>query len=202
MRKWCYCASFAIVTLVYFIIGGLHAQRSVNANKINVDFSDPIVINSYDACRYPSFILDPEVTLDELLDATADIATICKDDKACLEKGTQWSVVWSFNGSLMIIQAFNFIALTIGAFWFYPRFFGTICNCCLGCCHFYGIVAALNGAVGPYGIWCGMNVGPVEYKGNQKLNDVAWRRLADLLVCLVLLWMRPAGHDTNESQRS
>ena len=63
MRKWCYCASFAIVTLVYFIIGGLHAERSVNANKINVDFSDPIVINSYDACRYPSYILDPEVTL-------------------------------------------------------------------------------------------------------------------------------------------
>ena len=25
MRKWCYCASFALVTLVYFIIGGLHA---------------------------------------------------------------------------------------------------------------------------------------------------------------------------------
>ena len=53
MRKWCYCASFAIVCIVYFIIGGLHAQRSVNANKINVDFSDPVVINSYDACRYP-----------------------------------------------------------------------------------------------------------------------------------------------------
>ena len=65
MRKWCYCASFAIVCIIYFVIGGLHAQRSVNANKINVDFSDPVVINSYDACRYPSFILDPEVTLEE-----------------------------------------------------------------------------------------------------------------------------------------
>ena len=37
-RKWCYCATFAIAAVVYFIIGIFHARRSVNANKINVDY--------------------------------------------------------------------------------------------------------------------------------------------------------------------
>ena len=88
----------------------------------------------------------------------------------CLEKGTEWSVVWSFNGSLMIIQAINFVVLTVGAFWFYPRLCATVCNCCLGCCHFYGIVAALNGSLSPYGVMCGYNIAPVDYKGNLEFD--------------------------------
>jgi len=60
----------------------------------------------------------------------------------------------------------NFILMTIGAFWFWPRFIGTWCNCCLGCCHITGISFMLAGATNPMGRYCAFNKSTVEYKGD------------------------------------
>ena len=80
--------------------------------------------------------------------------------------GTGWTFVWSYNAAWAIIMACNFVLMTIGAFWFWPRYIGTICNCCLGCCHISGIGFMLAGALNPYPRICSFNKSTAEYKGD------------------------------------
>ena len=73
----------------------------------------------------------------------------------------------------MIVQGINFILMAIGAFWFYPRFIGTILNFCCACC--FGLSAwsaALAAAVNPIGRWCSMNVAPTTYEGGYSTGSM------------------------------
>ena len=76
-----------------------------------------------------------------------------------------------FNAAVLIICFINFLLMTLGAFFWYPRLFGTLCNCCCSCCHCLAWAAALAVRFNPVGIWCGFNVAPIQYEGNRKFND-------------------------------
>ena len=109
---------------------------------------------------------ESEKILLELEPIYEDQLEFCGTDKNCWETGTGWTFVWSYNAAWAIIMGLNFILMTIGAFWFWPRFIGTWCNCCLGCCHISGISFMLAGATNPMGRICSYNKSTVEYKGD------------------------------------
>ena len=67
-------------------------------------------------------------------------------------------------------MAVNFIVLTIGAFWFWPRFIGTICNCFLSCCHGIGVGFLFAGALNPYPRICSYNKSTSSYEGDYEWN--------------------------------
>ena len=58
----------------------------------------------------------------------------------------------------------------IGACFFYARFIGTVCNCCLSCCHLIALIAGLIYSGGPLGIYCSYNVASVDYEGNYRFK--------------------------------
>jgi len=81
--------------------------------------------------------------------------------------GTQWSVAFTFNGAMLILQAFNFIMMAVGAFWFYPRLIGTFVNCCFGCCHLAAWAFALSVYANPLGQSCMLNIIGNQYGGKE-----------------------------------
>ena len=46
------------------------------------------------------------------------------------------------NAIILMVSLFNFVMLMFGSWYFYPRFFGTICNCLCGCCCMFSISVA------------------------------------------------------------
>ena len=68
-------------------------------------------------------------------------------------------------------MALNFVLLTFGAFWFYPRLIGTFINCCCGCCNLGGFIFALGVRFNPLGAHCVLNVAPLQYEGDSQFND-------------------------------
>ena len=90
--------------------------------------------------------------------------------EACLY-GTRWSAAFSSNAVFLILMFLNYITLTFGAFWYYPRLIGTICNCCCGCAHFGTMVAALSYRFSPYGNYCAANEGGNAHLGGGKFDD-------------------------------
>ena len=71
----------------------------------------------------------------------------------------------------MIIQGINFILLSVGAFYFYPRLIGTFCNFCLGCCHLSAFSMALAARYSPAGAICAVNISSNQYEGDGQFND-------------------------------
>jgi hypothetical protein len=123
--------------------------------KINDDYktSTDIKANTYDSCNLPSFSFDPEVSESDKSSNASNIFSFCdkKYDQDC-SKSTGWTYVWAINGYIMIAQAVNFIVMTIGAFFFYPRCIGTILNFLLACCcHSTAISIALAARFLPFG---------------------------------------------------
>ena len=92
----------------------------------------------------------------------------CDGLLSCAQKGTNWTEVWKINAYVMMLQSANFVFLTFGAFFFWPRYFGTICNCCCACfAHLTAIITAMMGRWGAAGDNCAMNIAPVKYKDSE-----------------------------------
>ena len=63
--KICYLILWACSCIAYLVIGGLHAERSANAGKINSDYDVSLLISGvvpYDTCHVPDYIKDPDVS--------------------------------------------------------------------------------------------------------------------------------------------
>ena len=69
----------------------------------------------------------------------------CDDDQDCYEMGTGWSFVWAWNMAWSIILGLNFIVLAVGAFYWWPRYIGTLCNYVLCNCHLLGVILMFVG---------------------------------------------------------
>ena len=62
----------------------------------------------------------------------------CDDD--CKKVGTQWSVVYTMMGSLMVLLIVNMIIDCVGAYKATARLIGGLCGCCLCCVHLAFII--------------------------------------------------------------
>ena len=80
----------------------------------------------------------PFTDTQQALEYMEDIAGDCDSD--CLEQGTKWSVVYALNGSTFLLFSFNAILGIFGSLFFWPRVIGFVCNCCLSCILFAGII--------------------------------------------------------------
>ena len=90
-------------------------------------------------------------------------------------------------------MAGNFVLMTVGAFYFYPRLIGTFFNCCYACCHLVAWVLTLAARFNPLGRNCVLNVAPIQYEGDGKWNDLSTYKkdgsvLAALGAMQALLW--------------
>jgi len=111
----------------------------------------------------------------------------------CLKNGTRWSVAFNFNGVMLFFQACNFLLMTFGAYWFYPRLIGTFVNCCYGCCHLAAWTMAVGVFGSPLGQSCVINVQPNQYEGKEIFNDsMTWKKDGQILISLgalqCILW--------------
>ena len=82
--------------------------------------------------------------------------------------------------------------MTIGAFYFYPRYFGAICNCCYACCHFSALSAAISLRYSPIGALCAVNVAPSTYNDGKWSDSTTYKSDAGILAALggmqFILW--------------
>ena len=74
-RKYCYFILFAVSTLLCIIFGALHANRSINAEKMN-----KISPKLYDTCSYPRYIRDPELTRSDYYEIKENAETYCEEN--------------------------------------------------------------------------------------------------------------------------
>mmetsp|Transcript_37870 Transcript_37870/g.46109 ORF Transcript_37870/g.46109 Transcript_37870/m.46109 type:complete len:263 (+) Transcript_37870:3-791(+) len=167
-RKWCYFAFFCASFIIYIICGAVYSPRSSNALAITAAFAEDKRLGktpAYDTCQFPSFVKDESVTDTEFVKLVYGIAEYCRDRPKDCEKGTQWMGAFVFNAACLFVTAINFIVLMFGAFFFYPRYFGTMCNLCYGCCHCSAFITALAVRFNPYGLWCSVNIAGNKYEG-------------------------------------
>ena len=185
-RKWCYLVFFVLSTIVFLIFAGLHQERAGNAIHISDDYKvkmDGIDLKAdylfqvntdmaaYDACKFPDFILDPAVSESEHARLNSDLFKYCLDRPDECKKGTQWLGVFQFNAAVLFVTAVNMIVLSFGAFYFCPRYWGSLCNLCYACCHCLACGAALGVTLSPIGQICSKNIAPSHYEGDWKWSD-------------------------------
>ena len=60
--------------------------------------------------------------------------------------------------------------MTFGACFFYPRYFGSMCNFCYACCHCAAWSMILGVRFNPFGIYCSYNTAPTKYDPDVPLN--------------------------------
>ena len=88
----------------------------------------------------------------------------------CLQMGSKWSIIYSLNGSTLLLVALNMILNIFGAFLFWPRIIGGVCNCFLSCVHFAAIIATAVFRFRLYGQLCALSQGPAYIDENNNLT--------------------------------
>jgi len=58
---------------------------------------------------------------------------------------------------MMLLHVLNFVLMSFGGFWFYPRVIGTFINWFLSFCHVGVIVFTLFRRYNAFGVWCSYN---------------------------------------------
>ena len=144
--------------------------------------------NMYDGCRMPVFdrygFNKPCPKFDDLVDmgkriqnevqdqidihediasASLDWRKYCDSDQDCYEMGTGWSFVWAWNMAWSIMLFINFVILTFGAYYWWPRFIGTVMNYALCPCHLAGVILMIVGVTNPYARMCQYNKATSTY---------------------------------------
>lgn len=144
--------------------------------------------NMYDGCRMPVFdrygFNTPCPKFDDLvemgkriqneaqdqIDINSDIAgagldwrDYCDNDQDCYEMGTGWSFVWAWNMAWCTMMFINFVLLTFGAYYWWPRFIGSIMNFALCNCHLVGVILMIVGVTNPYARMCQYNKATSTY---------------------------------------
>lgn len=62
--------------------------------------------------------------------------------------------------------------MSIGGFYFYPRYCGSVTNWLLACCcHISSISAAFSARFNPFGVACSWNIAPSEYEGDFNFKE-------------------------------
>ena len=178
-RRWCYCAFFGSATIITAILGVNYAFRAANAHKINKDFGLGLFM-PYDWCAVPGWEQDPSLSLQDQISIIADRDAFCSittrdrktgQERGNCEGGTRWTTVFTYNAIVLLLMSLNFVMMTFGAFYWTPRYIGTISNCFCSCFHIAGWATALGYGLSPMGRWCAMNIIGNQYNGGASLLD-------------------------------
>ena len=159
------------------VVGTFYIGLAGTAYELNEVFKDHRIagvdprIPAYDTCQVPSFTRNPKID-DAMFDiAWKKVEEMCKVKPEECVKGTQWTGVFTVNFLFLCMSGFNFLTMTLGAFWFWPRYFSNICNCCLGCCNLGGWTFAISMRYNPIGEVCAMNIAGNTYKDGRFTNE-------------------------------
>ena len=98
----------------------------------------------------------------------------CDQDQDCYKHGTGWSFIWAWNMAWCIVMGLNFIVLTVGSCYWWPRFIGTICLYLLSSCHMAGWIFMIIGVTNPYARMCRYNKATSSYAEEYKWY---WNRM-------------------------
>jgi len=102
----------------------------------------------------------------------------------CL-KGTQWSSVFLFNVIVLAATALNMVVMAFGAFFWLPRFLGSIFNCFCACLNLHAFIGVLTHRFSPNGKICAINIAPSTFVGGHKWSDeTTYKSDASLLATL------------------
>lgn len=102
----------------------------------------------------------------ELLSLATEWYEECGLDQECYEFGNGWSFVWAWVGAWWVIMGVNFLVMTFGAWFWWPRYIGCIMNCCLANCTLIGGIVSIVAVGRPYGRICSYNRSTSTYKGD------------------------------------
>ena len=112
----------------------------------------------YDRCSTPYTEINPD-DFEAIAEVGEDLLEECdlEDTDCLLELNTGWKLVWAWNGAWMVIIGCNFLLLTLGSCFFWPRLIGTYLNCSLAFCSFAGAMMGIASVVSPIGRSCAFN---------------------------------------------
>jgi len=158
--------------------------------RVSEAFQDEVLFDgqaAYDLCKFPPPIEDTTLPEGEYERLQMEEFIYCLDDPKNCRRGTQWLGTFLFNGLCLIITAMNFLVLTCGAFYFYPRYFGTLCNFCYSCCHCSAWLACMTMRFNPIGALCAANVAPSTYKDGKWDDSTTYKSDGGMLAALGIL---------------
>ena len=89
--------------------------------------------------------------------------SVCDED--CKKVGTQWSVVYTMMGSLMVLLIVNMIIVCVGAYKATARLIGGLCGCCLCCVHLAFIIVTAVIRFSKKSQLCALNKSSTNYTG-------------------------------------
>ena len=168
---------------------------------------------AYDSCTLPTYDSgdkDFEKISKDLQDGCGldDDGVINKD---CYENGTGWTFIWFFNAITMIAQSLNFMLMTCGSWWFWPRVLGTFMSWVLGLASLFAVYLSFESYQRDYTDFCKYNIAVSEYDDNSKFESDGYTYkddydmigvlmlgslscgLLQLLCCWVPCYMTPTG---------
>lgn len=179
---------FGVGAIIYLAVGLSCLFRGLNAMKINADFEHDFIDKAYDSCSVPVFTTRSG---SDLTNNWGDLlATNNCTGGQCPSTGTNWTTVWMFNGITMLLQGINLVVLTVGTFYFMPRYIGTVCNCIMGCFfNFAWIVLAMGARGSTAGEQCEENNSPVVYLGNDTWDMNGRTYGQDAVYMRFLIWL-------------
>lgn len=90
---------------------------------------------AYDSCTLPKY----DYGDDDIEKISKDLKDGCELDKGCYEDGTGWTFIWFVNAITMIAQSLNFMLMTCGSWWFWPRVIGTFMSWVLGLASLFAV---------------------------------------------------------------
>lgn len=103
--------------------------------------------------------------------------------------GTQWSEIYSFNGSLLLFLCFNAVLAGLGSRYFYPRLIALLLNLFFTLVHFCCIITTAVYRWRSLGKLCALSIQPTKHE------DVEWTYSTDagaisaLWTLQFLLWI-------------
>lgn len=100
-----------------------------------------------------------------------DVDQYCRSNIESCKVGTQWTAIFAFNAAILLMTAINLLAMTLGAFWFYPRYCSNIINCFCGCFGLVGFSLTLAFRHNPIGKACSINVAPNAWRNGRFTDD-------------------------------
>ena len=103
----------------------------------------------------------------------SDFFEYCYEQGNC-ESGTGWSGTFAFNAGFMILNTINICVLTCGSFFWWPRYCGSLFNCCYCCCTYAGMVFTLAVRFNPMGEMCAINIAPSTWDGAFWKDDTTY----------------------------
>jgi len=157
-----------IILVASTILAGFYLASTANVQSYQtkaLEYDKASSIIWYDVDCWDGPFSDTTLALEYKQEiATSD----CDSD--CLEMGTKWSIIYSLNGSTLLLIAMNMILMIFGAFRFWPRMIGACCNCLLSCIHLAAIITTAVFRFRLQGKLCALSLLPTKIDREMNLS--------------------------------